>query len=369
MTQIKEVIASLERLAPKQYAESYDNPGLIVGDPHVEVKGVLVSLDCIETTVDEAVARGCNLIVSHHPIVFRGLKRLNGSNYVERTVIKAIQQGIAIYATHTNLDSVPDGVNGRLAAKIGLQNPKILQTKEEVLSKLTFFVPRDHAERVRRALFDAGAGVIGNYGDCSFNVDGTGTFTPLEGSNPFAGKAGEPEQAAETRVELMFPRHMDAAMLRVLREAHPYEEVAHYLHHVANVNQYIGSGMLGELPEALPGNEFLTLLKERLELKMIRHTAFPDKGERRIRKVAICGGAGSFLLQRAKAVGADAFVTGDFKYHEFFDAEGQLLIADIGHFESERFTIDLLAEKLSEKFSTFATHLTEVNTNPVQYFH
>ncbi len=367
MTQIKEVIRSLESFAPKAYAESYDNPGLITGDPNAKVTSALVSLDCIESTVDEAIDKGCNLIVSHHPIVFKGLKKLTGSNYVERTVIKAIRHGIALYASHTNLDSVPEGVNGRLAAKLGLRDTRILQPKADALSKLTFFVPGPQAQEVKQALFDAGAGVIGHYGACSFNLEGTGTFTPLEGADPFTGKVGTPEAAAETRVELMFPRHMDAAMLRILRKAHPYEEVAYYLHHIANENQYAGHGIVGQLPEPLEPGAFLAMLKERLKLSVVRHTAFPEKGH--IQKVALCGGSGSFLLGAAKAACADAFVTGDFKYHEFFDAEGQILIADVGHFESEQYTIDLLAEFLRKNFSTFATHFTEVNTNPVHYYH
>jgi dinuclear metal center YbgI/SA1388 family protein len=367
MTQIKEVIRSLESLAPKSYAESYDNPGLIVGNSDAEVTAILLSLDCIEAVVDEAIHKGCNLIVSHHPIVFKGLKKLTGANYVERTVIKAIQNGIALYAIHTNLDSVLDGVNGRLASKIGLQQLRILQPKQDALSVLTFFVPNEHAVAVRQALFDAGAGQIGNYSGCSFSLEGNGTFTPVGGANPFTGKLGQAEQASETRIELMFPRYLDRQMLDVLRAAHPYEEMAYYLHHIVNVNTYVGHGMCGELPEPLAPLDFLALLKAKLGLNTVRYTTFG--AQKRISRVAICGGSGSFLLPDAKAVGADAFVTGDFKYHEFFDAEGQILIADIGHYESERFTIDLLTEYISKKFSTFATHLTEVNTNPVLYYH
>lgn len=367
MTQIKEVIRYLESIAPKSYAESYDNPGLIVGNEAEEITGVLVSLDCTEAVVEEAVAAGCNLVVSHHPIVFRGLKSLTGADYVERTVISALKNGVALYATHTNLDSVANGVSAKLAEMIGLAHGKILQPKSGLLSKLTYFVPTEYAERVREAVFKAGAGRIGEYAGCSFNLDGTGTFTPSEGAKPFSGKKGEPEAAAETRTEVMFPAHLRSRVLAALFEAHPYEETAYYLHDLANVNQFVGLGMIGTLPRAVPGQEFLALLKERLGLQVIRHTAVLS--EKPVKRVAVCGGSGSFLLKSAISAGADAYVTADFKYHEFFDAEDKILIADVGHYESERFTIDLLATVISEKFSTFATRLTGVNTNPVHYYH
>lgn len=366
MTQIKEVIRYLESIAPKTYAESYDNPGLIVGDEEAEVTGVLTSLDCTEAVVDEAVARGCNLIVSHHPIVFKGLKKLNGGNYVERTVIKAIRSGVALYAIHTNLDSVPDGVNGKLAEVLGLQDPQILVPRQDALTKLTYFVPADRAEEVRQAVFDAGAGVIGQYAGCSFNLEGTGTFTPLEGAQPFSGNVGQPEEARESRVEVMMPTYLRSKVLQALFAAHPYEEVAYYLHDLANANQHVGTGLIATLPRPADKEDFLLLLKERLGLQVVRHTRWPEGHQ--VRKVALCGGSGSFLLPAALRAGADAFVTADFKYHEFFDAEDAIVVADVGHYESERFTIDLLAGILTEKFSTFATHLTEVNTNPVQYY-
>lgn len=367
MTKVKEVVNSLELLAPISYAESYDNPGLITGDFEAEVSGVLVSLDCTEAVVDEAIARKCNLIVSHHPIVFKGLKKLTGASYVERTVIKAIRNNVSIYAAHTNLDSVPNGVNGHLAEKLGLEQSVILKPKDGMLAKLTFFVPTEYEETVRQAVFAAGAGQIGNYAQCSFAVQGSGTFTPLEGAHPFAGKVGVPERANEVRVEVVLPRYLDRSVLKALFAVHPYEEVAYYLHDLANANQNVGSGMVGELPEAMSGGDFLSHLKKSLGLQMLRFTAIDER--HLVKRVAVCGGSGSFLLASAKRAGADAFVTADFKYHEFFDGEGEVLIADIGHYESERFTIELLGAHLSEKFSTFATLLTEVNTNPVQYYY
>ncbi len=367
MHTIADVVQALEELAPPTYAESYDNPGLIVGDKQAKVTGVLVSLDCLESTVDEALEKGCNLVVSHHPIVFKGLKKLTGSNYVERTVLKAIRSGVALYASHTNLDSVVEGVSGRIASVLGLQDQKVLSPKSGLLSKLTVFVPKDEAASLRTALFAAGAGRIGAYADCSFNLDGTGTFTPQDEANPHIGERGRTEYAEESRVEVMLPRHKEGAVLHAMREAHPYEEVAYYLHHIANANQYVGLGMYGELPESMSLGDFFALVRKSFHLQVIRHTA--TDLSRSVQRVGLCGGAGSFLLPAARAAACDVFISGDFKYHEFFDAEGRIVIADIGHYESEQFTIDLLAEFLTKKFSTFATHLTEVNTNPVHYYY
>lgn len=365
MTKIKDIIDSLEEWAPKSYAESYDNPGLIVGNSNAEVKGVLVSLDCTEEVVDEAIEKGCNMIVSHHPIVFKGLKKLTGSNYVERTVIKAIQSEVALYAIHTNLDNVPSGVNKMIANKIGLSDVRILSPKSGELEKLEVFVPSDHSDTLREAIFAAGGGEIGEYSKCSFNIAGTGTFLPGEGSDPYSGQKGTMEEAEEVKIEIMYPKYLRNKVLSAMRNTHPYEEVAYYLHPLSNENQFIGSGMVGELSSEMKLETFLEHLKKSMELSVIRHT----KGVgRKIKRVAICGGSGSFLLGAAKGAGADVFITGDFKYHEFFDAENEIVIADIGHYESERFTVDLLATYIRKKFSTFATHFTEVNTNPIHYF-
>lgn len=259
---ITDVLSILEAVAPPHLQESYDNSGLIVGDPEALVSGILFCLDSTEAIVEEAIAKGCNLIVAHHPIVFRGLKRLNGATYIERTVIQAIRHEVAIYAIHTNLDNVyRQGVNAKIAERIGLTDTRILAPKT----------------------------------------------TDFE----------------------------------------------------------IGAGMLGNLPKPMAEADFLNHLKQSLQTNCIRHTALRGKP---IRKVAVCGGSGSFLLSEALRAKADAFVSADFKYHEFFDAEGKLVIADVGHFESEQFTIELLRDIVREKFPTFALHLTEKNTNPVSYF-
>lgn len=365
MAKIKDITDLLESIAPRAYQEDYDNAGLITGSPSQEVKGILCTLDCVESIIDEAIAKNCNLIVAHHPIVFRGLKQFNGKNYVERTIIKAIRNDIAIYAIHTNLDSVHTGVNKKIANKIGLENTRILDPKPSTLTKLEVFIPIDSTDKVLKALHEAGAGNIGNYSNCSFRVVGTGTFKPNEQANPTIGKQNKQEYVEENKVEVIFPSHMEGSILSALKKAHPYEEVAYYLQSLKNKNQEVGSGMIGELINPVSEQEFLAHLKKSMNLNTIKYTSINNKS---IKRVAICGGAGSFLLQVAKSAGADAFVSSDFKYHEFFDAEEKLMIADIGHYESEVFTKELLGAFISENFPNIATYLSEVNTNPVKYF-
>lgn len=364
MTNIKDIIDLLEAWAPTNLAESYDNVGLLVGDKRAAVTGVIVSLDCTEEVVQEAIDRGCNLVVSHHPIVFKGIKRFTGSDYVSRTVAMAIKNDIALYAIHTNLDNVNDGVNRKIVDLLGLENVQILSPKRNLLSKLTFFVPKAQSETVKEVLFEAGAGQIGNYSECSFSTDGTGTFKPNEDANPFSGEKGKRANESEERVELMFPKYLSGRVLSALKSSHPYEEVAYYLQDLENVHQEIGSGMVGEVSEEMSVTDFLQDMKTRLDLKVVKYT---PNAISKVKKVAVCGGSGGFLLGKAKASGADIFITSDYKYHEFFDAENDIVIADIGHYESERFTINLIADFITKNFSTFATHLTGVNTNPIDY--
>ncbi|CAG5002635.1 GTP cyclohydrolase 1 type 2 [Dyadobacter sp. CECT 9275] len=365
MQKIKDILTSLESLAPPSYQENYDNAGLIVGDKHAIVTGVLITLDVTEAVVQEAVSKKCNLIIAHHPIVFKGLKKLTGSNYVERTVLAAIKNDVAIYAIHTNLDHVLKGVNSKIAEKIGLKNIKILAPKKNILQKLVTFVPTENSESVLEALFNAGAGEIGAYKNCSFSTTGTGTFLPGEAANPAVGTIGKREDVRENRLEVIFPSHLGRKILTVLKAVHPYEEVAYYLQELENENQEVGAGMVGELEHDMQHEDFLQLLRSNMQLRVIRHTA-PVTGP--IRRVAVCGGAGSFLLPLAIGSGADVFITADYKYHEFFDADQQIMICDIGHYESEVFTKDLLYDYLSGIFSNFALCLSEINTNPVHYF-
>ncbi|HPN59531.1 MAG TPA: Nif3-like dinuclear metal center hexameric protein [Chitinophagaceae bacterium] len=330
---IATVISFLEAWAPSSLQESYDNAGLITGSPEWDCTGIICSLDATEAVIREAKARGCNLVVAHHPIIFGGLKKINGKNYVEQTIIRAIKEDIAIYAIHTNLDNVLSGVNGRIADQLGLLNQSILAEKDLTLKKLFTFVPVDHAEKVRTALFDAGGGQIGNYSECSFNSEGTGTFRAGEGANPFVGQLNERHSEPEIKLELVFPAHLQGNMIRALRAAHPYEEVAFDVMALANLHPAIGSGVIGELPEPLSEPEFLKKVKSVFGTPVIRHTAFSGQV---VKRVAVCGGAGSFLISKALAKGADAYLTADMKYHEFFDANDRLLLADLGHYESEQ---------------------------------
>lgn len=361
---IKDVTHYLEALAPKAYQESYDNSGLITGNPSAEVTGILVTLDCLETIVDEAIANRCNLIVAHHPILFKGLKKLTGQNYVERTIIKAIKNDIGIYAIHTNLDNVDWGVNKKIADILGLKNTRVLAPKPDTLLKLTTFVPTQNKEKILAALHAAGAGNIGNYSNCSFQVMGEGTFLPNEKSNPAIGNKGELERVEETRIEMILPEPMKNSVLGALLQSHPYEEVAYYLSRLENENQQVGAGMVGDLETPLEPIDFLNGLKLKMNAKCIRHTQLMD---RKIKRVAVCGGAGSFLLPQAIGAGADVFVSADFKYHEFFDADHKIIVADIGHYETEQFTKQLLTEVLSKNFTTFATTFSKSNTNPISY--
>lgn len=359
------LIKHLEAFAPSNYQEDYDNSGLIVGDPDEEVQGALVALDCLENVVDEAILHHCNLIITHHPIVFKGLKKLTGKNYVERVVLKAIRNNIALYAIHTNLDHVHYGVNGVISSRLGLKNTKILSPKAGILKKLVTFCPTAQADILREALFAAGAGYLSDYSECSFNADGVGTFKAGEHTDPFVGEKGIQHQEPEIRIETIFKVQDQRKVLLALFEHHPYEEAAYDIYPLENRLDNVGAGMIGWLEEALDGPEFLRMLKDNMDATVIRHTRLLPK---KIRKVAVCGGSGSFLLKEAIAAGADAFVTADFKYHEFFDADEKLVVADIGHFESEQFTSDLLIDIIQEKFPNFAIRLTEHNTNPINYF-
>ncbi len=363
--QIKNIIEEIERFAPPIYQESYDNSGLLVGDKNAEASGALLSLDCTEAVVDEAIKLKCNLIIAHHPIIFSGLKRLNGTNYVERTVIKAIQNNIAIYAAHTNLDNVKEGVNAKIAEKLGLSGLRILSPKKQLLKKLVTFVPKTHADGVRNALFAVGAGEIGNYENCSFSIEGSGTFKGNMSAKPFIGEKGKLSKEEEIRVEVIFESYKERDVLQNLFANHPYEEVAHDIYLLENTYQNVGSGMIGEFEKPMNETDFLSHVKTTFGPKFVKHTPLLKKS---IKKVAFCGGSGSFLIKNAISSGADAYISADIKYHEFFDAEGKILIVDTGHFENEQFTPEIFYELIHKKFATFATYLSKINTNPVNYF-
>ena len=364
---VKDIIQAIEAFAPPIYQEGYDNSGLQIGNPDVESKAVLISLDVTEAVLDEAMARGANMIVAHHPLLFTGLKQVTGRNYIERIVRKAIKNDINIYACHTNLDNMRKGVNAKIAEKLGLQNTTILAPMAGSLYKLYTFAPTDKADAVREAMFAAGAGDIGKYSECSFNTGGTGTFRPGEDTNPAIGEpGGERELVAEVKIEVLVDAGHRTQVLKALFANHPYEEVAYELIALQNINRDLGAGMLGELPEAMSEQDFLSYIKTHMAADCIRHT--PLRGKM-VRKVAVCGGSGSFLLKDAIRAGADFFITADFKYHQFFDADGQIVIADIGHYESEQFTGEIFRDIINKKFPNFATLLSNLSTNPVNYYY
>jgi dinuclear metal center YbgI/SA1388 family protein len=365
MPKIQEIIYQLEQWAPPIWQESYDNSGLLTGNPSQEIQGILITLDCTEEVVQEAITKGCNMIIAHHPIIFKGLKSLTGKNYVERTIIDAIKNDVAIYAIHTNLDHVHTGVNAKICQLLGLERTAILAPKSDALMKLVTFVPQDQTDRVLEALHQAGAGQIGNYSHCSFRVPGMGAFLPNDHANPTIGQARQLEKVPEDRLEVLVPVHAKYEILSALKATHPYEEVAYYLQPIANTHQEVGAGMTGYLPEPMPEVEFLQMVKEKMGPACIKHTPLREK---KIKKVAVCGGAGSFLINKAIASKADIYITSDIKYHEFFEADKHIVVADIGHYESEQFTKELIFEYLTKKFSTFAFYLSETQTNPIRYF-
>jgi dinuclear metal center YbgI/SA1388 family protein len=362
---LKDVTSFLGFLASFSLQENYDNSGVLLGSPDLEITGIIVSLDITELVVDEAIRTGSNLIVSHHPFIFQGIKKINTNNWVHRTLIKAIKSDIAIIAIHTNLDNVLTGVNGRIAESIGLHSTEVLQPKDNILRKLVVFVPETHHELVRRSLFEAGAGSIGNYDECSFNTSGVGTFRAINGAKPFVGELNKPHFEKEMRIEVVFPYFLYEKLIAAMRKVHPYEEIAFDVFALGNNTSEFGSGIIGELQQPEEEADFLKKIAKIFQLKMLRHTPLSGK---KVKKIAVCGGAGIFLLPKAINSGADVFITADVKYHDFFEADGKIILADIGHFESEQFTIDLLCEQLLQKFPTFAVRKTKIITNPVKYY-
>jgi dinuclear metal center YbgI/SA1388 family protein len=363
---IKEIISSIESLAPLQLQESYDNSGFLIGDPEATFSKALVSLDITGEVIDEAIKKSCNLIISHHPLIFGKLSKISANTETGKCMIKAIKNDIAIYAVHTNIDNVANGVNAMLCKKLGIQNCKILKPKKNILKKLVTYCPTDKAEIVRTALFNAGAGHIGNYDCCSYNTAGSGSFRALENANPYVGKLNKLHFENETRIETIYPSYIEKELLKVLFSAHPYEEVAYDIYPLENEFSKAGEGMIGELPRATDCDTFFQKIKLTLGTGVIRHSEITKKN---IKRIAVCGGAGGFLINDALASGADIFLTADLKYHQFFEAEKRMIIADIGHYESEQFTKEILVDFLNEKFPTFAFLISKVRTNSVKYFY
>ena len=361
---IKELLSTLEEMAPLAYAEDFDNVGLLVGDVNAVATGILVCHDALETVINEAIIKKCNLVVCFHPIIFQGLKKITGTNYVERSIIKAIKNDIAIYAVHTALDNHKNGVNKIFSDALGLVNTKILVPKQNFIQKLVTYTIAENVEELRNALFDAGAGKIGNYEDCSFNSKGIGTYMGNEDSNPEIGNRFEFVENEEIKIEVTFEKHLQSKILKALFTKHVYEEVAYEIYDLQNAHQNIGSGMIGELEKPMNEIEFLSMVKSKMQCGSIRHSSLLGKP---IQKVAVLGGSGSFAITNAKQADADVFLTADLKYHNFYESENQLLLADIGHFESERFTKNYIVDFLKKKIPNFAIIFSEENTNPVKY--
>ncbi len=362
---LKNFLEVLNDMAPFQLQESYDNSGVQVGSPGQEVSKALICLDLTLPVVYEAIKNECDLILCHHPLIFKGITKVSDEHPTGKIIIEAIRHGIAIVAVHTNLDNVYHGVNYELGQRLGLTNLKILQPAGSLLKKLVTFCPLSHAEKVRASVFEAGAGQIGDYDCCSFNLEGEGSFRAGDNTNPFTGKIQELHYEPEVRIETIFPVYLQARILSAMLAAHPYEEVAYDIYQLDNAFDRAGSGMIGDYDKPLTVKEFLNSAKNTLGVPFVRHANY-DKGE--ICRVAICGGSGSFLMQQAIRSGAQAFVTADVKYHQFFDAHDKILLVDAGHFETEQFTKDLLYSQLKKKIANFALLVTETNTNPVNYF-
>lgn len=361
---IQEILSVLEQMAPLGYAEDFDNVGLLVGNSSTEATGVLVCHDALENVIDEAITKDCNLVVCFHPILFSGIKKITGKNYVERAILKAIKNDIAIYAVHTALDNHSQGVNKIFCDALGLINTKVLIPKQNYIQKLITYTVPDNSEKVRNALFEAGAGNIGNYDNCSFNTEGFFTFKGNENSNPVIGEKEKLHTGNEIKIEVVFEKHLQSKILKALFATHIYEEVAYEIYDLQNAHQNIGLGMIGEFETPMNETDFLPFVKEKMIANGIRHSAYIGK---KIHKVAVLGGSGSFAIKNAIQAGADAFLTADLKYHQFYEAENRLLLADIGHFESERYTKNYIVDYLRKKILNFAIILSEENTNPVKY--
>lgn len=361
---IREILSVIEQHSPLALQEDFDNSGVQVGDINQEAKGALLCIDVTEDVLDEAITLGCNLIISHHPLAFRKFKSLTGKNYVERCMMQAIKNDIVIYAAHTNLDNAPQGINYYLAKMLGLQNIRILAPQENKLLKLVTFTPHSHVEQVRNALFNAGAGNIGNYDCCSYNLNGEGTFRASQGTNPYVGAIGELHREPEIRTEVIFPAYKKSEIIRALISMHPYEEPAYDIYALENDWKQAGSGIVGTLPEEMEEEDFLYLIKDVYSLSSVQYSALRNKT---IRDVAICGGSGNFLIPQAIGYGADVFITGEAKYNDFYDVEDKILLAVIGHYESEIFTKNVFFDIITEKFPTFALYMAGTDKNPVRY--
>jgi dinuclear metal center YbgI/SA1388 family protein len=361
---LSELCNYLDTAIPLSFQEGYDNSGLQVGSPASEISSAILTIDVTEEVIDEAVKYGCNLVISHHPLIFNGIKKISGRSYIERILAKTIKADIAIYSAHTNLDAMASGVSRKMAQKLDLKNIKVLIPLQKRLLKLVTFIPESHLEKVRSALFEAGAGVIGNYDQCSYTLEGKGSFRAGENTNPFQGEKGKIHFESEIRLETILFSHLKAKVIEALHATHPYEEVAFDLYPLDNDNIDVGIGCTGELDHPLSEIDFLNLVSSVFDARGIKYSNLTGHP---VKNVAMCGGSGASFIVNAIGSGADAYVTADIKYHNFFDADNKILLVDMGHFESEKFTTEILYDLIIKKFPKFAVRFSETNTNPINY--
>lgn len=355
----------LENNFPLELQEEYDNSGLQIGKYNNEIYGILISLDITEEVINEALEYGDNLILSHHPLIFSQIKKISDKNNLGKIIYKAIENNLAIYSAHTNVDNNFNGINLYISKLLNLKNPEILVPASNYLFKLITFVPESNANKVREAILNEGAGFIGNYDMCSFNTQGTGTFRPLENTNPYLGETYQLNFVNEVRIETIVPKHLLNKVVTTLLANHPYEEVAYDIYPLNNKYSKAGSGIIAELEDYMETIDFFELVKKTFNLKTIKHSKLNKKN---IKRIAICGGSGAFLIKEAINKNVDLFLTGEIKYHQYFEAENKIILVEIGHYESENLIKDFFYDFLTKKLSKFAIHKSKIDTNPIKYF-
>ena len=361
---IEELTTFIEDKFPLSQQESYDNCGLIVGDPKKTVKKVLLALDCTEQVIKEAKLKKADVIITHHPLMFSSINKLTANDYEGSLIIKLIKSDIALYAVHTNLDNSINGINKYLALKLGLKNLQILVGKEKTFKKIITFVPKAYSQKVITALSAAKAGNIGLYSHCAFVTEGSGCFKPEKGAKPFLGELSKINQVEEVKLEMVFASENQKMIENSLKKAHPYEQPAFDIIELANPNPDIGAGIYGDLPAQINTAEFLKLVKTKLNLSYIRQS---NSAKKFISKVAICSGAGFFVFEQAKRLNVDALVTSEIKHHEFLAAENNILLCDIDHHEGEIAAVNIL-DQILQKLENIDTLISKHNLSPAQIF-
>jgi len=359
-----EIIKILETWAPREISLERDNPGLQVGSGKNIVKNILLSLELTMDVINESIAKECNLIITHHPLIFHPVKSLDFQRDKNSMLIeKLIKNDLTLFSAHTNLDFTKNGVSFELAKMLGLKGIDFLVNLSANQYKISVFVPGDHVEEVADAIFNAGGGIIGEYSRCSFRTGGTGTFFGSNKTTPFLGEKGKQEQVSEIKLEAIADSWKLGGIISAVINAHPYEEPAYDIYPLKNKNINYGMGAVGELDKQLGREEFLKYVSEKLKAKCLKYTSGKSES---IKKIAVCGGAGTELLKEAVQSGADAFVTADVKYHTFHDAQGKILLVDAGHYETEIHVLNQIEKELSTAAeNNFKIFKYSGSTNPV----